>query len=376
VTISSREMARLPAVDVTLRAVERIASAPTAPYHEARALRAIAAVLEDSGIETTTDAYGQLHARVHKGDAKRTLALVAHTDHPAFEITSASGHEGRAKILGGFYARFFGQDVPVLVCDDEDTAPFRATLDDYVTVLDEANNSLGHCRIRAEGELHVGQWAVLDLPAFAARGDELHLRAADDLALCAVIALTLDGLRDERGPFDVRAVFTRAEETGLYGARLVAEDGLLPRDAIVISLEASRALPHARAGAGVVVRPGDVYNTFSNDGERFLRVARERLSEANIPTQRALLTGGTCESSAFVRLGFTTTAIALPNVNYHNQSDESAHFVPEIVRLSDLRGAVALLIEGALAAGGDVDESWWPDVRVVPAEIRTRLRRG
>jgi putative aminopeptidase FrvX len=122
------------------------------------------------------------------------------------------------------------------------------------------------------------------------------------------------------------------------------------------------------------VRPGDVYNTFSNDGERFLRVARERLAEAGIPTQRALLTGGTCESSAFVRMGWTTTAIALPNVNYHNQTEEHDRFVPEIVRLSDLRGAVALLVEGATAAGADEDESWWPDVRNVPADMRARMR--
>ena len=368
-------MTRLPAVDETLRTVERIASAPSAPYHEFRAMRAIASVLSDSSISTESDAYGQLHARVRRGDAKRSLALIAHTDHPAFEITRASGNEGRAKILGGFYARMFARAVPVLVCDDADAPPFRATLDDYVTELDVPDNSLGHCRIRAESELRVGQWAVLDLAGFERQGDELRLRAADDLALCAVVALTLAGLRDAPGAHDVRAVFTRAEETGLYGARLVAEDGLLPRDAVVVSLEASRALAHARAGAGVVVRPGDVYNTFSNDGERFLRVARERLTEANIPTQRALLTGGTCESSAFVRLGWTTTAIALPNVNYHNQDDASDRFVPEIVRLSDLRGAVALLIEAALAAGADADESWWPDVRSVPNAIRARLRR-
>ena len=130
-----------------------------------------------------------------------------------------------------------------------------------------------------------------------------------------------------------------------------------------------------RPGAGVVVRPGDLYNTFSNDGERFLRVGRERLAEAGIPTQRALLIGGTCESSAFVRLGWTTTAIALPNVNYHNQAEEHDRFLPEIVRLSDLRGAVALLVEAATAAGMDQDESWWPDVQRVPAAIRDRLRR-
>jgi putative aminopeptidase FrvX len=375
VTISSREMTRLPAVDETLRTVERIASAPTAPYHEFRAMRAIASALSEAGIATETDAYGQLHARVTRGEAKRSLALIAHTDHPAFEITRASGNEGRAKILGGFHARLFARAVPVLVCDDTDAAPFRATLDDHVTELDVTDNSLGHCRIRAERDLRAGQWAVLDLPGFETQGDELRLRAADDLALCAVVALTLSGLRDAAGAHDVRAVFTRGEETGLYGARLVAEDGLLPRDTVVVSLEASRALADARAGAGVVVRPGDVYNTFSNDGERFLRVARERLTEANIPTQRALLTGGTCESSVFVRLGWTTTAIALPNVNYHNQDDASDRFVPEVVRLSDLRGAVALLVEAALAAGADAEESWWPDVKSVPDAIRARMRR-
>ncbi|HKW77646.1 MAG TPA: hypothetical protein VJQ09_01025, partial [Candidatus Limnocylindria bacterium] len=87
------------------------------------------------------------------------------------------------------------------------------------------------------------------------------------------------------------------------------------------------------------------------------------------------LTGGTCESSAFVRLGWTTTAIALPNTNYHNMTDEHDRFVPEIVRMSDLRGAVALLVEAAAAAGADQDESWWPDVRVVPPAIRALLRR-
>jgi hypothetical protein len=76
-----------------------------------------------------------------------------------------------------------------------------------------------------------------------------------------------------------------------------------------------------------------------------------------------------------VRLGWTTTAIALPNVNYHNQTEDHDRFVPEIVRLGDLRGAVALLTEAALAAGDDADESWWPDVRTVPDSMRALLRK-
>jgi len=93
-----------------------------------------------------------------------------------------------------------------------------------------------------------------------------------------------------------------------------------------------------------------------------------------IATQRALLTGGTCESSAFVRLGWSATGIAVPNVNYHNQGEHSQTFTPEVVRLSDLRSAVALLVEAAAAAGVDAEESWWPDVKVVPRQIRELLR--
>ena len=367
-------MARLPDIDTTLATIERIASAPTAPYHEFRALRAIRRELELSGLEAREDAYGQVSARATRGTAKHALALIAHTDHPAFEVTESRGREGRARILGGLYAEFFASAVPVLVHDDADGAPFAAILDDYVSAPDVLHNSPGHCRIRADAELRAGQWAVMDLPPFVVSGDELHLRAADDLALCAVVVLVLAALRDDPRPHDVHAVFTRGEETGLFGARLVAEDGLLPRDVIVVSLEASRALAHAAPGQGVVVRPGDVYNTFDNDAERFLRVAREELTAAGVATQRALLTGGTCESSAFVRLGWSATAIAVPNVNYHNQGERPVGFTPEIVRLSDLRSAVALLVEASAAAGVDAEESWWPDVKVVPRQIRDLLR--
>jgi putative aminopeptidase FrvX len=364
----------LPDIDATLETIKRIASTPTAPYHEFRVLRAIRRELERNSISSREDAYGQVSARTTRGHPKRALALVAHTDHPAFEVTEARGREGRARILGGLYPEFFAPSVPVIVYDDGDGAPFAATLDDYVSAPDVVHNSPGHCRIRGVAGLRAGQWAVMDLSPFVVSGDELHLRAADDLALCAVVVLVLAGLRDDPRAHDVHAVFTRGEETGLYGARLVAEDGLLPREAVIVSLEASRALAHAAPGRGVVVRAGDVYNTFDNDAERYLRVAREQLAAEGIATQRALLTGGTCESSVFVRMGWSATGVAVPNVNYHNQGEDSRSFTPEIVRLSDLRSAVALLIEAAVAAGTDAEESWWPDVKVVPPALRDLLR--
>jgi len=363
----------LPDVAQALATLDAIASQPTVPLHEGHALHAIRERLAAIGVEAREDRYGQLHARLARGEAKRALVFVAHTDHPGFVLASARGKEGRVRISGGLRERCFGRPVNALVHDDAGSDAIRAVIDDFVSDIDEPNNSPGHARIRAEGPLRVGQWAVLDLPGLEVEGDELRMRAADDLAGCALIVEALRLLQTEERPFDVHAAFTRAEETGLFGARLIAEDGLIPRDAYVVSIEASNAR-FAPAGGGIVVRVGDLYNTFSNDAERYFRVAQERLALSGIPTQRRLLPGGTCEASAFVRLGWTATGVALPNVNYHNDPEDGG-FAPEIVRLVDVVSGIAILAEAAVAAGADESEAWWPSAKRVPDDIRALLER-
>ncbi|MEK6619872.1 MAG: hypothetical protein AABZ26_02735 [Chloroflexota bacterium] len=371
-------MPRLPDVDETLATLRAIATAPTAPYHEWLALDAIRRKLERHGIAYETDRYGQLHARVRRGDPRRSLVLVAHTDHPAFEVVAADGTAGTVRVLGGIGAAALGGDVPVRVHDDAGPRDLPAVVHGFAPDLDTVHNSPGRARIRADGPIAAGQWAVLDLPGLEQDGDQLRLRAADDLAGCSLIVSALVVLarasRDTPGSFDVRAVFTRAEETGLYGARLAVADGSIPRDAVIVSIEASRALPHVPDGAGIVVRAGDRYNTFTNDAERYLRVAQERLAAEGIPTQRALLSGGTCEGSTFVIHGWATTAMALPNVNYHNLAPHG-RLAPEIVRLADLRSGIALAAEAAIAAGEDAAESWRPSAGLVPDEVRAILER-
>ena len=367
-------MARLPDADAVLATVRAIGRTPTAPYHERRVLSAIRSVLAGDGIGLRDDDYGQLLATVRRGRARRPLALVAHTDHPAFEVVSAYGREGIARVLGGFRGRVLEAAAGVLVHDDDAArAPQRATIDRFVPDLDPVHNSPGRVRIRSEGDLVVGQWATLDLPACDLDGDELHMVAADDLAGCAIVAHALRELAQDDVPVDVTAVFTRAEETGLYGARIVAEGDAIPRDAIVVSVEASRALPHAAPGDGIVVRTGDLHNTFSNEAERFLRAAAERLRRDGIRTQRALLDGGTCEASTFVVHGWDTTAIALPNVNYHDRGPDE-RFATEVVRLSDIRCGVALLVETARAVAEDAREAWWATAGPVPEDVRDALR--
>ena len=365
---------RLPDQRATIEMLQRVASPPTAPYHEWRALDAIGAELRRIDLPVTTDRYGQLFTQLRRGpvgSANKSLVFVAHTDHPGFEIVDARGGRGHARFRGGIDPRYFATDVPVLVHRDGRVAGVRGVATGYVADPVLPDWSAGSCEIRVEGDLAVGDWAVLDLPAFEQRGPELHLRSADDLAGCALIIAMLDALREESRPFDVHAVFTRAEESGLFGARLVAEDGRIPTDAYVVSVEASNSR-YAPAGEGIVVRTGDYHNTFSNEAERYLRVAQERVAERGIRAQRRLLPGGTCEASAFVRLGWIATGLALPNTGYHNAGPDG-RLVAEMIRIEDVMSGIALAAEACVAAGEDAEESWWPDVRAVPAEIRERL---
>ncbi|MEA2662015.1 MAG: hypothetical protein QOH08_1587 [Chloroflexota bacterium] len=373
-TISSRRVFRLPDERDVLATLERVASPPTAPYHEWRALDAIAAELIRMELAPARDAYGQLSVHLGNGSAKRALAFVAHTDHPGFELVDVNGSRGVARFRGGIDPKYFHGSFRLVVYRDGVTEGHGAEGLGYVHDPVLPDWSAGYCEIRAERALAVGDWAVLDMPAFERRGNELHLRSADDLAGCAVILATLEALRAETRPYSVHAIFTRAEESGLFGARLAAEDGTVPKDAFVVSVEASNSR-YAPAGAGIVVRTGDFHNTFSNEAERYLRVAQERLAERGIPTQRRLLPGGTCEASAFVRLGWTATGIALPNTGYHNAGPNDS-LVPEMIRIEDVMSGIALSAEAAVAAGADAEESWWPEVKVVPNEIRERLGRS
>lgn len=365
-------MSWLPDRDAALATLRAIASAPTAPYHEAHALAAIAAQLTETGADLATDAYGQLHAHLGRGET-RPLVLVAHSDHPAFEVVSAHGSEGSVRVLGGFRGRVLEQPFPVRVHDDHGAEPFGAICDRFVPELDPVHNSAGRLRIRADRPLARGQWAVLDLPVFEVEGDDARMVAADDLAGCALIVLALRELARAPFPVDATGVFTRAEETGLYGARLAADEGSIPRDAVIVSVEASRALPTARAGGGIVVRVGDLHNTFANDAERYLRVAAERLGRDGVATQRALMSGGTCEASVFVVRGWAATAIAIPNINYHDRGPDD-RFAPEIVRLEDLRSGVALVVEAARAVAEDAREAWWASAGPVPDAVKAALR--
>ena len=88
------------------------------------------------------------------------------------------------------------------------------------------------------------------------------------------------GVAGEGAEADVFAVFTRGEEGGLFGARLMAQAGTLPADTVVVSLESSPVIPGVAQGEGPVIRTGDAMSTFDGGAERALTDARQRILDA------------------------------------------------------------------------------------------------
>ena len=116
----------------------------------------------------------------------------------------------------------------------------------------------------------------------------------DDLAGCAAILAALERFAGEGPATDMYGVFTRAEEGGLFGARLMAEAETLPKDTVIVSVESSAVIPGVKQGAGPVIRTGDAMTTFDSEAEGVLTAAVASIpgTEAGVQGAAATDVGG------------------------------------------------------------------------------------
>jgi endoglucanase len=334
----------------------RLAAPPAAPFHEQRVAREIVALSAAAGLSWEADRYGNLLVwhRGAAGGAPRPIAFGAHMDHPGLEVVQTSPLLGR--LLGGVPRHYFDRPVPVRLIHAErgaDETPGRIT-------GHRERGGVTELSLEAEGPLPPGSFGVFDVGPFRESDGRLHLRAADDLAGCAAILSTLARCARMGLPVDVCGVFTRCEEVGLVGATLVARQGLLPPQTLVVSLEASRELPGALMGGGPVIRVGDAAMAFHPHGEAVLRRARARLleddPERERPVQRQLMSGGTCEATAYALAGYVTSGVAFPLGNYHNAGPDGV-IAAECIHRRDLETGTELLVAAAgCVAAGEVAE--------------------
>ncbi len=349
----------------------RLAAQPAVAYWENGVAAVVQSVLGEAGLEAQVDQFGNILARVGgKNSNAPPLALVAHMDHPGFEAVEARGSDLVADVLGGVPAAALHAGVPVQVLlDDGRRMPAVTTGrwggDDSQQVL---------IRLDEPAELKLPRPVVFDLVDFELDDDLIRMRAADDLAGCAAILAALGELATSPPPGDVYGVFTRAEEVGLVGARLLAESRNLPQDALIVSVESSRVLPGAEQGGGPVIRVGDAAMTFHADAEAALVRAREslRAGDSGVQVQRQLMSGGVCEASAFAHYGYRTTGIAFPLGNYHNAAPQGG-VEAEYIDVNDFMGGIRLMTEAAYLVEERGDTAFSRRLREVQDAQRRRL---
>jgi endoglucanase len=222
------------------------------------------------------------------------------------------------------------------------------------------------------------RFAVWDLEDYAARRGRIHGRACDDLVGAAGVLATLQELRRAPGPVHALGVLSRAEEVGFRGALAVAATNSLPPDALVISLETSRQLPGVKMNEGVILRVGDRTSIFDSEAMRFLGevAAGLRTKRPAFRFQRGLMSGGTCEATAYQEYGFQTAGVCIALGNYHNCA-AGERIAAEYVSIRDACDMVELLtaVVRTMPAFSRLTGRLPARLSRMHRESRTRLRR-
>ena len=365
-----------------LELLRDLGACPATPFFEGLPAAYITQTLRRADVEHMQDEFGNIvsHVPATAESSGPPIAFVAHMDHPGFEIVEIEETGAVARAMGGVPAASLTKPVPVFVLAPDGrripgvTEPHEDTTDPN----DRTSDRLVRIRLDAAVDLEPPLPVLFDLADFDLDGDTIRMRAVDDLAGCAAILALLERVASDGPATDVYGVFTRAEEGGLFGARLMAEASTLPEETIVVSVESSAVIPGVAQGAGPVVRTGDALTTFDSEAERLLTtaVASIRRREPEFRAQRQLMSGGVCEATAFSLAGYAVTGVAFPLGNYHNATttipDPAGGVAEEYIRVSDFLGGVELLAEAAmLREGRDGAPSRLGEVA---GEVRERLR--
>ena len=358
--------------DQALDFLARLGAQPSVAFHEEGVAQAITAILTEVGLEYRRDGYGNIILRLQgRHPDVPPLALVAHMDHPGFEAVGTQDDFLIGEALGGVPAASFSAGVPLQLLLEDGRRVSALTAGRH----GQEGDRRVLIKLAGPQSLELPRPVVFDLTDFQVQGDLIHMRAVDDLAGCAGILAAMVSLADTPPPGDVYAVFTRAEEVGLVGARLVAEAGSLPPDTLVLSAESSRELPGAEMGSGPVIRVGDAGSTFSAEAEAALIRARETLESRpeGFKVQRQLMSGGVCEASAFAMFGYRTTGIAFPLGNYHNGAPDGG-IQAEFIHRDDFIGGIELMVEAAQRVNHRENTAFRRRLGEVPPQMRQRLR--
>jgi endoglucanase len=320
----------------------RLMRQPAAPYFEHAVRAEVEAICEENRLRFRRDEFGNVIVRFNAGPAStRPLVLAAHMDHPGFEVVAGkSNGKWNVRFHGGVPDQFFRRGVRLRLLPQGSPATLGPRVG---TVKQFQFRTAGPLKIRP-------RFAVWDLEDFAIRSSRIHGRSCDDLIGVATILAVLIELKRKRAKVNVIGLISRAEEVGLRGALAAIGTKTLPGNALVVSLETSRELPGVKMGQGVILRVGDKTSVFDTKAMRFLAevCADLQKQDKRFQFQRGLMSGGTCEATAFQEFGFQTGAVCVALGNYHNCGANS-RIAAEYIDIDDARTMAELLV--AVARG-------------------------
>jgi putative aminopeptidase FrvX len=314
----------------------RLMRQPAVPYHEHSARAEVERICSEHGLDYERDRFGNILVRLQTASKTRPFVLAAHLDHPGFEIVRAlSQGKWLARFQGGVPDQYFRSGIRLRLMPGAHPAK-----------LGDRIGKEKHFEVHASKPVGMSpQFAVWEMEDFTTRKGRIHGRACDDLIGVASILATLIELKRGRARVNVIGVISRAEEIGFQGALTVAAGRSLPKKSLVISLETSRELPGVKMGQGVILRVGDRTSIFNSEGTRFLAEAGGGLqkTDKHFQFQRGLMSGGTCEATAYQEFGFQTAAVCVALGNYHNCAAHN-RIEAEYVSVSDALSMVKLLV--------------------------------
>ncbi|MBI5722949.1 MAG: M20/M25/M40 family metallo-hydrolase [Planctomycetes bacterium] len=322
---------------------------PTSPFNEQSVVDTVRQWAEGSGVLFRWDKAGNVFLR-HKsaGGGGPKWFFTAHLDHPGFTAVRQTGRILKARFWGGVAPEYFrGSQVRFFWPEGQARGEIRS-----VSKRKKGSHFVD-CRVRMAGNSRlkvpagaVGMW---DLPACRISGHRLVSRGCDDVVGSAAAICALDQIISSGIKADVTVLLTRAEEAGFVGALAACENRSIPSDAMLVSIETSKAQPAARLGDGVVVRVGDKAWTFDPTLTAQVTAVASQLAQKDKSFRfvRQLMPGGVCESTCFCIFGYTAAALCLPLGNYHNMGTRKK-IAAERIDLGDFECLVKLLV--ALAA--------------------------
>lgn len=325
--------------DLFVGIAERLMRCPAAPYHEEVVAAEVIRICDEFKLEYKIDSFGNFLLRSNKRTISKPIVLAAHMDHPGFVVRSRISPKCiTAEFLGGVGDSYFKPGIKVRLMPGN----IAATLGKRI------GEKKRYFEIRTDESTSKAEFAVWDLPEFEFHADQIRGRVCDDLIGCATILTVVISLRKTKAAANVIGVLSRAEEVGFQGALALAVSRRLPRGSLIISLETSKEIPPVKMGGGVILRVGDRASIFDSDSTRFLTELAGDLAkrDKSFKYQRALMSGGTCEATAYQEHNYRSAAVCVALGNYHN-CGEGETISAEFVNASDAVSMAELLVAAA-----------------------------